>query len=418
MHKVWVINLEEAVGKSISRNLLLQVCCRYLWCVNHGDYFISTIQFPEEYLEYVCALKNLPADYSWIIEIPDVSSYKLTGDAILHCRTAFEKLAQLAKKGTYKIEPYIETAKMIEVAERAGLSIGLTDKKLVNAGFVNQLNNKVYFKKLSAELGIRTIPGGVAGNLQEIQEAVAAIARQGKSKVMIKASNSCGGCGNLSGDMDYISKELKSWYNGDEVLVEPVLNFVETIGSLAVIKENSLDYYGLDCQLINAFCWVGCSYPYDASQFSKKIQECTLQYAGKIQAMGGRGWLNLDWGIECGSDGNYSLIAIEANFRHNGFKYILDVAQEMLTKKQHHAYIKYYMDYPISSRFKNFPALVEKTKAIRLNGESLLITKAGAKGGVLYVSSLQQSKTAVIIVGHSSEYVMKAEKVIKEELSG
>lgn len=418
MHKVWVINLEEAVGKTVSKDLLLQVCCRYLWCVNRGDYFISTIPIPKEYLDYLCPLKNLPVDDSWIIKIPDLADYDFTAAAILHCSAAFEQLLLLAKTGKYKIEPYIETQRMVELAEKTGLPIGFTDKKLVRSGIVNQLNNKIYFKAISSELGIKTIPGVVAANLDEIQEAVSRICSQGNGKAIIKASNSCGGCGNLSGSVDYISSRVINWYNGNEVLVEPVLNFVETVGSLAVITEHSIDYQGIDYQLIDDFCWVGCYYPYDASRFSGTIQTYTMRYAEKIQAMGGRGWLNLDWGIECGKDGEYKLVAIEANVRHNGFKYILDVAGEIFQQKRQQAYIKYYMDYQVSGKFKTFPALLEKTRTIRLNGESLLATKAGTNGGMLYLSSLQQNKTAVIIVGNSLDYIMQAEKVIEEELSG
>lgn len=419
MHRVWVINLEEAVGEAVSEDLLTQVCCRYLWCVNNGDYFISTIQIPKEYLNYFCNLDTLwESDYSWFIEIPNFADYDYTVDAILHYSAAFKQLLMLAQTGAYKIEPYIETQKIVELSEKTGLKAGLTDKELVSSGIINKLNNKIYFKEISSELGIRTIPGFVASNLDDIKDAVLQVCGQENDKAIIKISNSCGGCGNISGNMDYLSKKVINWYNGSEVLVEPVLNFVETLGSLAAITDQSIDYQGIDHQLIDNFCWVGCCFPHDISHFSEEIKACTIQYAETMQAMGGRGWLNLDWGIEYDRDGQYNLVAIEANVRHNGFKYILDVAKEIFRKKVQYAYIKYYMDYKISNKLKNFHALVEKTKSIKLNGERLLVTEVGANGGVVYLSSLNQSKTAIIIVGNSFEYITQAEKLIKEELSG
>lgn len=401
-HRIWLINPEEIIGHDVSEEILTRHFCRYLLYLKRGDIFVTTLELPRDYLAYVCALRGLPADLPWLVPVERTQEpydlCALTGSQRL------EFFRDLARTGRYMVEPFIQTPEVHALAREAGLRVSGTPAALVARGVVHDLNDKAYFKTLSARLGVETIDSVIAQSLDELVAAVKRTCRNGCSRAILKKSYSAGGHGNLAGGRDALLEAAGAWYAGGSVLVEEVLPLEETLGTVVNVTDDGCEYVGADRQLIADFGWQGCTFPFDGAALAGEVRELSMRYARHIFDAGARGMLNLDWGIERGGEKIY---ALEANFRHNGFSYMVDIASQALERSSEELRIAYYNSYPVT---RTFPELLEATEPLKAG--------AGKSGGVILTTPVVNGTTGVIVAATSADALAEMERRMREALDG
>jgi hypothetical protein len=331
MPKLWLANIDEAFsprcpdedelvfGKSAC------VTPRFLYCLQKGDALVLPAPVPVDFLSYVCRLLGFSRqDISVFYPQTSSSPYYLV-DSTLADKSLVAQLSVLVSRGDWLIEPYIETRRVLTLADALGLSAGRMPRQRIKEGLGEFLNNKYHFKHMARQLQIPVVEGIEAGSRQEIEEAIARLAARGFPRLMLRKAMGGGGMGNLAGSPPELTARLDSYYQGGMVLVEPYLDLHATLGSLVEITEKELVFRGIDCQLIEEGRWVGFSYPLPAGVLAGLVKNKSMKMAAYLQQLGARGYMNLDWGVLEGQADSSSLVALECNFRHNGFSHILDL---------------------------------------------------------------------------------------------
>jgi hypothetical protein len=80
-----------------------------------------------------------------------------------------------------------------------------------------------------------------------------------------------------------------------------------------------------------------------------------LRYARHFRENGARGYVNLDWGIKK----NREIMAIECNFRLNGFSHIIEIAKSCFGFSRGKTKIKFLSAFPANGRTSVFSAADE-----------------------------------------------------------
>jgi hypothetical protein len=407
MHRVWLVNLEEVLAQRPSREHLCQQFCRYLHMVKPGDLFIHSLDLPRDYVEYVRRMRKLPDPQEWLLKIDFHIPYSIC-DCIQRNRKVMDILGQAGRKSEYVLEPYIDSPSVVELSAKTGVQYAGLRK-----GLTKKLNDKSYFREISAELGIDIAPGFSARTQEELAIAVKELCPNSTDRAILKKTFSGGGFGNLAGSRDELLAAIPYWFDGSEYVVEKLLNLEITVGAVGEIRDDEFVFDGLDCQIIENFGWRGCSFPFKLEGVSQEIEKRCRQYADRFHEQGARGFLNIDWGLERQANGELKIFAIEINFRHNGFSFALNLAREYFVLPADDLNLLFYYQFEVGDRFRNFAQLVELAERVKLDGVSVFSRQGGLRNGFVFVNPLKEGVVGLLIAGESRVKIDSIETEIK-----
>lgn len=416
MHKIWLINLEEVIGHRRLDRLLSKHFGRYMLLMDPGDLIISPFDLSDYFLEYASSLRSLSPDYEWIIKPESITEPYYLTDAIIADKDVMNYLRTLSRSGEYYFNPFYESRKILELSEETGIPVKGTPVNLVGEGLIRKLNEKVYFKELSAQLNIKTIPGRTANGIEELKEAIGQFCKTPEDRAIVKKSFSGGGYGNFAGTGEFLQKAMEENIEDGDYLIEPLLNLETTVGSMVVVGDEGFEYLGCNTQIIGDYGWIGCRYPFENAELSHQVREMSERYAHEVYGMGARGLLNLDWGLEKSEDGNYVMYALEINLRRNGLNYVLQAAKNCFDFRYDSSHLLYYSDFRVSPGIRNFGDLLKRTANIRVNGKKCLISKDFKGEGIIFTTPLIDNKVGLLIAGESAEFTAITDKLVKKEL--
>ncbi|HBN07305.1 MAG TPA: hypothetical protein DD435_01210 [Cyanobacteria bacterium UBA8530] len=410
MPRIWLPNLEDAFlvddyrGRAGFLPKVKTAYSRCLFWLRPGDVLILPAEIEQGFADYVATLSALPAGSF----LPHVSFSHSLVDSILMDEQMLQRLREFAKKKKFSLEPYIETSQVVLLSQATGLPLRRTSAALICQGLIDRLNDKSFFKLLSRELGVEAVPSYFADNMSALEQSIERTSRENQDQVMVKKVQASGGLGNLAGNKEQLLKALPEWYQGGSAIVEPLLDFVETAGSLVLIEENECRLMGIDRQRFEKGKWTGFDYPHPSQELSERLGFLSMRYARAIQKIGGRGFLNLDWGILPGE----KPLAIELNFRHNGFGHILHFIEKHFGPRMRA--ISYIEGFETGNLdFQGLLALLDGTE---FRGRSLLVEEEGRERGVIVFMPPRQGKAALAFVGDSLEECREMKEKLEKVL--
>lgn len=394
MPKLWLPNFEEVtlpddpLFESTFALRAKRYASRALFLPAPGDLLLSPTLPDPAFLRYVSELGGFP-DTSWVLPVRGrVRPYSLIG-ALLEDARLLERLESLEKlgvRGDWILEPYIESPRVLELSRILRIPTARSHPQRVLDGLIGNLNDKGYFKELMRELGVPTVPSIQARTLGELEAGIRRLRHH--QRLMLKKTRAGGGLGNLVGEPEALLRAVPDWFHG-EVLVEPFLELSETIGSLVRIEENGPgERIWTDRQRIREGKWTGFRYPHPSREACRPIIEMSERIARRVYALGGRGDLDLDWGVL----GDGTILALEANFRHNGFGYLLRFAERLFEQERAIAYLE---DLPLGT--KDFASLLPW-----LEERVPLLRTRGCESGVVVVMPPSEGEGALALFGRDA----------------
>ncbi|MBF0206694.1 MAG: hypothetical protein HQK53_07370 [Oligoflexia bacterium] len=348
MPKILIFNTEE-VGPSFCNHTAARAANRYLWLLEEGDIAITPTPPNEAHWNYVQSI--IPG-----MTYPLSPSSPVSAGGLIHRIVADQALIEhlrkiITKKQKLDIQfqlcTYFPSPEILQLSKILDIPLHplMPSTEFLQAGLSLKFNSKSYITQLAPKLNIPVVPGVVVNNKQQL---TAAINNYGNnSAVMIKKTLSAGGYGNHAGtpsQLQPLIEEMPSQI--EEMIVGPLLPFTKTIGSLAEIGSEQIKFLGMDLQIIKQYGWCGLQYPYPFPlDIQKKIKNWTMILAEHLQSLGGRGYLNLDFGVienaEKDTGETASILLLESNFRYNGFSLMLRILELIHGHTLPHAHLYY-----------------------------------------------------------------------------
>ncbi|HNV69651.1 MAG TPA: hypothetical protein PKO06_08145, partial [Candidatus Ozemobacteraceae bacterium] len=209
-----------------------------------------------------------------------------------------------------------------------------------------------------------------------------------------------GGLGNLAGAFDELMFLLPDFYQGGRVVVEPMMDFTATLGTLVQIEDSGCRFEGIDQQMIEDSGWVGFRYPWSEQPVADRLRELSLRIGQEAHQMGARGYLNLDWGILDGG-GELKIHALESNFRHNGLSHLLDLRRRYFGEAGHSLHIILRETFRLPGSELTWEQLVQRLESVRHEDEPLLIAGPGREFGVIPVLPPANHTCGIAVFGRS-----------------
>jgi len=142
----------------------------------------------------------------------------------------------------------------------------------------------------------------------------------------------------------------------------------------------------------------------------KKIERLTLLFAWSVRARGARGYLNIDWALTRGNPGKP--LALECNFRQNGFAYVLDFASRYLGAAPEEFFIRYREG--MSCGNSGTAALLSRLSKIKVRGKALLLARPGMPGGAALMTPPLKGKCSIAIFSRDRAYIKEASAALAE----
>ncbi len=399
MPEIFIANIDEAFYKDdiaiLPHELVRKVKSlfpRFLFCLGADDVIVVSSHISREFLDYFIKLNNLKGRKGIVIEMPDEKGLGQLVKLILKSGHTLDLFRTLSRYADFKIEPFIETPLTVELSELIDIPLKRTAPQFILNGVITKLNNKVFFKKIAQKLGISTVPGYVAGNYDDMLRYIKKAANENGGKVMLKNPYHAGGIGNFAGSYPGIINELPKWFKEGEIIeiiIEHFIDFHSIAGSLVHISDDGCEFIGIDEQMSEGGKWSGFSYPCALSEISGDVEKMSMDFALEAYKMGARGELNIDWGVVKNAEGCLKPLALESNFRHNGFGIILNYVKRYFGSYQKH--LIYSEIVPVSPGIDSF----EKVLTLLA---PYLIDRPGMREGVLMISPPNEGKCALAAV--------------------
>ncbi len=384
MPRLWVANAEEALPgddllyEQFFAAKTMRMFPRFLLCLRPGDCLVAPAPIPDDFAAYVAGLLRLGDPSRLLLRVGTLSHPYTLVESILQDEPALEALRERCREGSWVLEPFIETPRIMRLAIESGVPTSKTSPLLVWGGLVGRLNDKGAFKKLASALGVRTVPGLEAETVADLEDALARMA-VGRQRLMLRKVSYAGGAGNIQGSPEELLARLPDWYNGGKVLVEPFLDIASVAGSLASVGPEGLQFLGIDLQVIRDGGWAGFDFPYPDGPGARRVRDWTMRIAEAVRDSGARGYLNLDWAFLVDSPG--SPVVLECNFRHNGLAYVTEFACNYFGEGWERLAICSREGLPTSARSTG--ELLARLSGLVLDGQPVLIQAPGASRGAV-----------------------------------
>ncbi|NLO92236.1 MAG: hypothetical protein GX410_09650 [Elusimicrobia bacterium] len=403
MPRVLFLNLDELLHDSKVEALLSYYPQRYLLRANPGDIVVVPDPVDADFVAYARSVKKLAAPENWLVVTGRNSGALCSSRSLFESGAPLARLKKLVKKGGYVFTPYLQTPKMLDVAQKLGLrpeapAMSLPDA--VNSGLTLALNNKLYFKRLCRRNGVPVLPDYVCTTPEAITAAAEKLGRGGR-RVILKKTRAAGGYGNISGTAAELAANIALWRKWDEVLVEPHLGDERVVGALALLDADGVKFLGLDRQDCVNDAWNGCEFPY-SGRGAAEVKRHTLRLARLLWKEGLRGEMDLDWF----ATPRNGVFAIECNFRDNGFGYILELARDAFGLP------------PARTHARYWAALKLGQPSLRLIAEKISALNAGTRrGGAILCGKPKNGRVGVLAAADSAAALRRLSRAIIKELS-
>jgi hypothetical protein len=391
------------------------LCMRSFFCLEKGDLIVIPKEPEAEFANYARMVNRFEEDDNFYIVLNKTTKPYSLVESILQDQYVLNILNDLSKSGKWVLDAYMNTISVAKLSNQVNIPLKGISYSIVEKGLPDKLNNKYFFKILSKDLGIEVAPFIYADNVVSIVDAMKKISGDGYKTIILKKIRNAGGDGNLVGSKEELLGKLHDWYNIGGVLVEPYIDLCEVIGSLVDINNGYYKWRGINKQFIADSKWNGFSYPHAARQLTDDIKRLSIKYAVALYEMGARGCLNIDWGV-VKKDNGLTPLALEINFRHNGFAYILDMAEKYFGPKGSLMNIAYHSEIKLRNNKCKFTDLLYILRNISVNGESILIDKSHKGAGVIITQLLNNEKFGLAIFGESEDYVNEAYLKVMEAI--
>ncbi|MBQ7568877.1 hypothetical protein IJT17_08740 [bacterium] len=419
-HKLLIANVEEALPR---KDMLFSyyydeksagMFARFLAELHPGDMLVVPWPLDKDFCAYMNSLIGLGNGTEYVVDT-GITESRLLADAVLANEKTVSLLREKCQSQDWHIEAFIETPAILKLAEALGIPTQGTDPKLINDGLIEDLNDKLYFKRMAEAAGIPTVLGHAAHDDIELN---AELRNWGKRfhRVMLRKTKYAGGAGNLSGPARILQAKIRDWYNSGTVMIEPFLNITEVSGSLVRISDDVLEFIGRDRQIFEHGGWCGFTAPFRTPGAEKlyedfnveAIREGALKLAEIAQKRGARGLMNLDWAFVSGQ--HDTPVVLECNFRRNGFGYVVEFAKSYFGAgwNKHTLYCRE----SIPCGFPNFERLCLRLQEVTWRGEKVFIDRPGAERGLIITNPPREGKISVAIFGPDQHYISEVWRTV------
>lgn len=408
--RLWLPNVEEALPEKDSSYSTvcvpktLELTPRFLLCLKKGDAIITPKPVEPEFAAYIAAVSGLGPPEKWLFSISARSNPYSLADSVLADRALMRRLRGMAAAGDWTLEPYLQSPRMMRLSRETGVPTDKTPSALVNNGIITFLNDKGSFKEMAQSLGVKTPGGYLVDSMPALEKAIDLASRKYGDKVMLRKTFFGGGLGNLPGSRAELLPKIGEWFSGGRVLVEPFLDITSVAGSLASLTEEGVEFSGVDIQTFCDGKWNGFEFPHPDKQIREEIERLTLLIAWAVRARQARGYLNLDWAITRETPG--VPLALECNFRQNGFAYVLDFACRYLKASPKEIFIRYREG--LSCGSISTPQFLQKLAGIKVGGKTLLLSRPGQEQGAALMTPPLKGKCSVAIFSRDGDYIKEA----------
>lgn len=397
MPRLWVANAEEALPEDdvfYDKNFAtktMRIFPRFLLCLRPGDCLVVPTPIQQDFAAYISGLLGLGAPERITLRIGRLSSPYSMVDSILEDPDAMRAMKARAGGG-WTIEPFIETPRIVRLSRETGIPTEMTHPELVWNGMISVLNDKGSFKKLAATLNVPTVPGCEADSMPALEKGIKLMG-EAYPEVMLRKVKYAGGAGNAHGSGPELLKLIPGWYSGGKVLIEPFLDIAAVAGSLAYLGPDEAKFIGIDKQVIKNGGWTGFDFPYPPGDGYRRIRDYTVKLADAVRSSGARGYLNIDWAFKTSAPD--SPVALECNFRSNGFAYITEFAGKYFGERWDGMHIS--CRESVRTSCADTAALIKRFAGLRVDGRPLLITGPGAaEGAVITAPPFSRSFSAAV----------------------
>ena len=407
--KLWLPNVEEVLPENdvnyekVFVPKTFELFPRSLLCLAPGDAIVSPRPLDPDFCAYIAGLSRLGSPKNWLIELRANSKPYSLVESLLLDRGAMARLKEL-DRGAWVIEPFIESPRIMRLSRDTGIPTDKTNPQLVLNGIVTMVNDKGTFKELARSLRVLTIGGYMADSMPALEKAIDLVSEKYGDRVMLRKTLYGGGLGNLSGGKERLLYEIRGWYNGGRILIEPFLNIQHVAGSLAVISDRGVSFLGVDVQTFCDGCWSGFDFPHPDTAQAARIKELTLLIAKRVSAMGARGSLNVDWAFT--AERPEEPLALECNFRNNGFGYVLDFATRYFAAPPGKIFIRYREG--LSCGGESTASMIKRLAAIEAGGRPLVITGPGRKEGAVIMTPPLNGKCSIALFSPDPAFIKDA----------
>lgn len=415
MPRFWVANAEEALPEDdilyakYFATKTMRIFPRFLLCLKPGDCLVVPTPIQRDFTEYISGLLRLGAPEKTTLLLNKLSKPYTMVDSILDDPEAMQAMRSRAAEKGWTIEPFIETPRIVRLSRETGIPTDMTHPELVWNGMISVLNDKASFKKLAGTLNIPTVPGCEADSMPALEKAIKLMA-VAYPQLMLRKVKYAGGAGNKHGTGPELLALIPEWYNGGKILIEPFLDIASVAGSLAYLGPFESKFIGIDKQVIKDGGWSGFDYPYPAGPGADWIRDYTERLGDAVQASGARGYLNVDWAFKANSP--ESPLALECNFRSNGFGYITEFAEKYFGPGWDAMHIS--CRESVRTAAADTTGLLKRLAGLRLKGRPLLLTAPGAREGAVITAPPFSKSFSLAVFSKNEAYTAEALALIEE----
>lgn len=412
-HKLLVANVEEALPRD---DLLFSyyydrksagMFARFLSELHPGDMLVVPWPLKADFCEYMDRLIGLGRGSDYVVDT-GITDSRLLVDAVLANECAMRILRERCQAPDWRIEAFIETPSVVKLAEALGVPLRGTAAGLIKSGLIENLNDKLYFKKMAEAAGIPVVPGHAARNAAELRAELFGWGRR-FDRVMLRKTKYAGGAGNLAGPPRLLQAEIRDWYNSGTVMIEPFLSITEVAGSLVSIGDDGTEFLGVDRQIFEKGGWCGFTAPFRTPGAEKAyrefnveaVREGAMRLAVIAQKSGARGLMNLDWAFAAGQHGQP--LVLECNFRRNGFGYVAEFAKSYFGDGRNE--LAMYCRESVPCGFSDFERLCLRLSGVKWRGERVFIDGPGAERGLIITNPPREGKISLAIFGPDQHYI-------------
>lgn len=422
MPRLWVLNSEEAAAwedpeyEAAFLPKAIGLAPRFLFCLEPGDLAVTHCPVEAGFLRYVRAVNAWREEGELLLRPSGRSRPYSLIDSILGDAALLSRLRRLGRSGAWTLEPFLESPAVARLSARIGIPTSGSARRCLRSGKSLRFNDKARFKALARRLGIATVPGVTARGRAALARAVERLGRGGR-RLVLKKALSAGGLGNRSGSARELLRGLSSWCGPGLVLVEPWLDFAQVAGTLVRLTEEGVRFGGADSQVLEDGRWVGLCYPHPDQALVRRLAASSLKLGRAFRAAGLRGELNLDWGILRDITGGTRRYALESNFRHNGFGFLLRFARRYFAQAFPRLHMLYLENVPAGPSPGGFARLRQSLRRQKLAGEPLLIERPGRGRGAVIMMPPRASRCAVALFGPNPLYLSRAKSALRAALA-
>lgn len=415
MPRLWVANAEEALPEDdifYSKNFAtktMRIFPRFVLCLKPGDCLVVPTSIQRDFMQYISKLLELGPINDITLQFKKLSTPYSLVESILSDPEAMAAISAKVRGGSWTIEPFIETPRIVRLSRETGVPTDMTHPELVWNGMISVLNDKGAFKKLARTLNIPAVPGYEADSMPALEKAIKLMAVK-HPDIMLRKVKYAGGAGNTHGSGPELLAKIGDWYNGGKILIEPFLDIASVAGSLAYIGPSRGKFIGVDKQVIKDGGWSGFDFPYPPGPGTTKIRSFTTKLADAMYESGARGYLNVDWAFLNGDPD--TPVVLECNFRSNGFAYVTEFAEKYFGKGWNK--MSMHCRESIKTSATTTDALVKRFSRFKIKGKPLLITAPGAKEGAVITAPPFDRSFSLAVFSKDRYFSMEALRLIEE----